>query len=266
LLPKHIRQPISVIYAFSRTADDFADEGDADQLTRLNQLEEYSEHLHQIETGAYNGTDPIFIALADVIEQHQLPISLFHDLLSAFKQDVVKSRYNNFEEVLDYCTRSANPVGRLLLHLMNETSEQQLQQSDSVCTALQLINFYQDIEQDLIESNRIYIPLDELAAAGIKDTDIIHIENPKLVKLIRSLYGRTKTIMEQGIPLGASLSGRVGWEVRAMTLGGVKTLQALMQQPDAHLLSRPRLSKWSLFSIMLTSISKACYQKASKLS
>jgi phytoene/squalene synthetase len=149
---------------------------------------------------------------------------------------------------------------------MNETSEQQLQQSDSVCTALQLINFYQDIEQDLIESNRIYIPLDELAAAGIKDTDIIHIENPKLVKLIRSLYDRTKVIMEQGIPLGSSLSGRIGWEVRAMTLGGVKTLQALMQQSDAHLLSRPRLSKWSLFSIMLTSISKACYQKASKLS
>jgi squalene synthase HpnC len=266
LLPKHIRQPISVIYAFSRTADDFADEGDADQLTRLNQLDEYSEHLHQIEIGIYNGSDPIFIALADVIEQHQLPISLFHDLLSAFKQDVVKSRYNNFEEVLDYCTRSANPVGRLLLHLMNETSEQQLQQSDSVCTALQLINFYQDIEQDLLESNRIYIPLDELAAAGIKDTDVIHIENPKLVTLIRSLYDRTKAIMEQGIPLGTSLNGRVGWEVRAMTLGGVKTLQALMQQSDANLLSRPRLSKLSLFSIMLTSISKPCYQKASKLS
>jgi phytoene/squalene synthetase len=149
---------------------------------------------------------------------------------------------------------------------MNETSEQQLQQSDSVCTALQLINFYQDIEQDLIESNRIYIPLDELAAAGIKDTDVIHIENPKLVTLIRSLYDRTKAIMEQGIPLGTSLNGRVGWEVRAMTLGGVKTLQALMQQSDANLLSRPRLSKLSLFSIMLTSISKPCYQKASKLS
>ena len=259
LLPKRLRQPISVIYAFARTADDFADEGDADQLTRLNELDEYSKHLHQIENNAYTGTDPIFIALSDVIQQHQLPISLFEDLLSAFKQDVVKSRYNNFEEVLDYCTRSANPVGRLLLHLMKQTSEQQLQQSDAVCTALQLINFYQDIQQDLVESNRIYIPLDELAKAGIKETDVIHIENPKLVALIRSLYQRTEAIMKQGIPLGASLKGRIGWEVRAMTLGGVKTLEMLKDQQDVNLLSRPRISKPSMIKVMLVSLHKYSY-------
>ncbi len=259
LLPKRLRQPISVIYAFARTADDFADEGDADQLTRLNQLDEYSKHLHQIENNAYTGTAPIFIALSDVIQQHQLPISLFEDLLSAFKQDVVKSRYNNFEEVLDYCTRSANPVGRLLLHLMKQTSEQQLQQSDAVCTALQLINFYQDIQQDLVESNRIYIPLDELAKAGIKETDVIHIENPKLVALIRSLYQRTEAIMKQGIPLGASLKGRIGWEVRAMTLGGVKTLEMLKDQQDVNLLSRPRISKPSMIKVMLVSLHKYSY-------
>jgi squalene synthase HpnC len=264
LLPKRLRQPINVIYAFSRTADDFADEGDADQLTRLNQLDEYSQHLDQIEDNDYTGDNPIFIALADVIEQHQLPMSLFHDLLSAFKQDVVKSRYNNFEEVLDYCTRSANPVGRLLLHLMHQTSEQQLQQSDAICTALQLINFYQDIEQDLIESNRIYIPLDELAEAGIKETDVIHIENPKLVALIRNLYGRTQAIMERGLPLGASLNGRIGWEVRAMTLGGVKTLNALKAQPDEKLLSRPRLSKAKLLTVMLQSLNKYIYLSAAR--
>jgi len=262
LLPLKLRQPISVIYAFARTADDFADEGNADQLTRLNELDEYSKHLHQIENNAYTGTDPIFIALSDVIQQHQLPISLFGDLLSAFKQDVVKSRYNNFEEVLDYCTRSANPVGRLLLHLMQQTSEQQLQQSDAVCTALQLINFYQDIEQDLIESNRIYIPLDELAKAGIKETDVIHIENPKLVALIRDLYQRTQAIMQQGIPLGASLKGRIGWEVRAMTLGGIKTLNALKAQADDKLLSRPRLSKPTLLKVMLLALNKAVYLRA----
>ena len=262
LLPKRLRQPISVIYAFSRTADDFADEGDADQQTRLSQLDSYSEHLHQIERNDYQGDNPIFIALSDVIEKHDLPISLFHDLLSAFKQDVVKNRYQNFEEVLDYCTRSANPVGRLLLHLMNQASEHQLKQSDYVCTALQLINFYQDIVQDYTEQNRIYIPLDELAEAGLKETDLVNPNSVDIAPLVRSLYQRTEDLMQQGVSLGASLSGRIGWEVRAMTLGGVKTLQLLMAQQDSNLLTRPRISKLMMLNILVSSLNKRCYLNA----
>lgn len=262
LLPKRLRKPISVIYAFARTADDFADEGDADQVTRLQQLDSYSHQLQRISANSYDGDEPIFIALSDVIKKHQLPISLFEDLLSAFKQDVVKPRYDNFAQVLDYCTRSADPVGRLLLHLNGRPSQQQLRQSDAVCSSLQLINFYQDIVQDYTESDRIYIPQDELAQVGLIDADLINPDTNKIAPLIRSLYGRTKALMAKGAPLGASLNGRMGWEVRAMTLGGIVTLHQLMQQTDQALLTRPRLSKWVFIKIMLISANKPWFNKA----
>lgn len=265
LLPRRLRQPISVIYAFARTADDFADEGEHEQAIRLQQLHSYSEALRQIEQGSYQGIDPIFIALADVIDKHHLPLKLFEDLLTAFKQDVVKSRYADFAEVLDYCHYSANPVGRLLLHLNGEPSTLQLQQSDAVCSALQLINFYQDIVQDYSEQNRIYIPQDELQAAGLKESDLLKPDTSKLAPLMRSLYARTARLMLSGYPLGASLDGRLGWEVRAMTLGGIQTLNLLMQQDNERLLSRPRLSKISLFTIMLSSCHRTSYRKTCQL-
>jgi squalene synthase HpnC len=263
-LPKRLRKPISVIYAFARTADDFADEGDATEQQRLDQLEEFSIALLAIKEKNYRGDNPIFIALADVILQYQLPIKLFEDLLDAFKQDVVKSRYATFEEVLDYCTRSANPIGRLLLHLVGQTSDEQLKQSDAVCTALQLINFYQDIVQDYTESDRIYIPQDELAAAGLKDSDLTNPNSHKIAPLIRSLYQRTELIMAYGAELGTHLSGRMGWEVRAMTLGGITTLNKLMLQDDDGLLNRPRLNKLLMLKILLISYSKTLYLNSAK--
>ncbi len=266
LLPKKLRRPISVIYAFARTADNFADEGDASQQQRLEQLEEFNIALLAIKEKHYQGDNPIFIALADVILQYQLPIKLFEDLLDAFKQDVIKSRYANFDEVLDYCKRSANPVGRLLLHLVGQTSDEQLKQSDAVCTALQLINFYQDIVQDYTESDRIYIPQDELTAAGLKDSDLINPDSQKIAPLIRSLYQRTELIMAYGAELGSHLSGRMGWEVRAMTLAGITTLNKLMLQDDNALLSRPRLSKLSLLKLVLISYFKTLYLKKYKKS
>jgi squalene synthase HpnC len=263
LLPKRLRLPISVIYAFARTADDFADEGDAPQQTRLQQLDNFSQALQQISQQNYLGDDPIFIALADVIKQHHLPLSLFDDLLSAFKQDVVKNRYESFEQVLDYCSRSANPVGRLLLHLNENPSDLQLQQSDSICTSLQLINFYQDIVQDLSEQNRLYLPSDELAQYDISEQDITQLKTDNLNKLIRLQYDRTRKIMLDGINLGAQLNGRLGWEIRAMTLGGIVTLQQLISQNNDALLSRPRLSKIVMVKIMLVSFSKRLYLKRS---
>ncbi|OUR72387.1 squalene synthase HpnC [Methylophaga sp. 41_12_T18] len=253
LLPKRLRRPISVIYAFSRTADDFADEGDASAETRLHQLDDYSLALRQISDQDYQGDAPIFIALADVIQTYDLPVHLFDDLLSAFKQDVVKNRYANFNEVLDYCTRSANPVGRLLLHLEGSPSQKQLEQSDAVCTALQLINFYQDIEQDFTESNRVYIPQDELTAAGLSDKDLISPDSQQIAPLIRSLYQRTQLIMSQGYLLGTFMSGRLGWEIRAMTLGGISTLQLLTTQSNESLLQRPRLTKFTKLKILFKS-------------
>lgn len=262
LLPKHLQQPISVIYAFARTADDFADEGDVSQATRLSQLNEYSQALFQISKNDYQGNNPIFIALADVIQKHYLPIALFEKLLSAFKQDVVKHRYANFDEVLDYCTRSADPVGRLLLHLNDNPTQEQLEQSDAVCTALQLINFYQDIVQDYTEQDRIYIPQDELAQSGLIESDLVNPATDKIAPLLRSLYKRTQHLMIKGAPLGASLQGRMGWEVRAMTLGGITTLHQLSMQSDQNLLTRPRLKKSTFIHIMFRSISASSYQKA----
>jgi len=264
LLPKRLRLPISVIYAFSRTADDFADEGNATQTERLHQLDIYSHALLQISEESYQGSDPIFIALADVIHQHDLPVHLFHDLLSAFKQDVVKNRYANFDEVLDYCTRSANPVGRLLLHLNGKPNLKQLEQSDKVCTALQLINFYQDIVQDCTEQDRVYIPQDELVASGLTETDLVKPDTQKIAPLIRSLYRRTEQLMAQGYPLGTVLSGRMGWEVRAMTLGGIKTLALLKMQKDEELLTRPRLGKMMMMKVLLGSLVNSIYLSTAK--
>lgn len=263
LLPQRLRLSISVIYAFARTADDFADEGELPQETRLEQLEVYSKALSEITNQNYSGKNPIFIALADVIKKHDLPISLFNDLLSAFKQDVVKNRYANFEDVLDYCNRSANPVGRLLLHLNGEPSDEQLEQSDAVCTALQLINFYQDIVQDYTEQDRIYIPQDELIQAGLTEADLINPDSQKISPLIRSLYQRAQHLMLKGYPLGVTLTGRMGWEVRAMTLGGISTLALLIRQADNKLLQRPRLDKTTLLKIVTISLVKHYYRKKS---
>lgn len=253
LLPKRLRLPISVIYAFARTADDFADEGDAPTEKRLQQLEYYSRALLSISEQCYQGNNPIFIALADVIQNHNLPVHLFEDLLSAFKQDVVKNRYADFDEVLDYCTRSANPVGRLLLHLDGHPNKEQLEQSDAVCTALQLINFYQDIVQDYTEQDRIYIPQDELTKSGLSETDLVNSNSQKIAPLIRELYQRTELIMSKGYPLGTALSGRMGWEVRAMTLGGITTLNLLTSQSNLDLINRPRLSKWNMIKVLFIS-------------
>ncbi len=257
LLPKRLRKPIAVIYAFARTADDYADEGQMSITERLDKLQQYRSHLLEIDTGSYAGENTIFIALNDVIDHHQLPVSLFDDLLSAFMQDVVKNRYQTMEEVLDYCQRSANPVGRLLLHLNTHPTQQQLLQSDAICTALQLINFYQDILQDKQENNRVYIPQDMLAEAGLSEQKIRAENSHQFTPVLRHLYQQTMELMIQGIELGNTIDGRLGWEIRAMTLGGLKTLHKLMSQPDANLLQRPRLSRLTKLKILFLSLSKS---------
>ncbi|MDT8310219.1 MAG: squalene synthase HpnC [Methylophaga sp.] len=259
LVPRRLRRAIAAIYAFARSADDFADEGDAPQVERLTKLNQYSQLLHQIDAGQYSGNDPIFIALQHAIKQFSLPVQLFEDLLIAFRQDVVKSRYTNFAEVLDYCHYSANPVGRILLYLDGNPSELQLIQSDAICSALQLINFCQDIAQDYIEQDRIYIPQDELVAAGLEEIDLLHPVTDKIAPLIRSLYQRSQDLMIQGYQLGISVQGCLGWEIKAMTLGGMTTLKLLKQQKDRDLLTRPRLDKVQLLKIIAVSACNRSY-------
>lgn len=147
LVPPHLRRPIAVIYHFARSADDLADEGTDPPAARLAALAAYRAELERIAAGTLPQL-PLFADLAQVIRDHKLPLQLFHDLLDAFAQDVVKTRYANYTELLDYCRRSANPVGRLVLHLFGRTESARLQESDAICTALQLINFWQDVAID----------------------------------------------------------------------------------------------------------------------
>ena len=252
LLPARLRNPIAAIYAFARSADDIADEGDAAADERLQQLDAMTMALEAIGSGTVPDA-PLYQALADTIARNNLPIALFHDLLSAFRQDVRKTRYADFGEVMDYCRRSANPVGRLLLHLTGQASEHNLAMSDAVCSALQLVNFLQDIEQDYRENGRIYIPQDEMQRFVITEEDIGQRRNSFQFRLlVQHQIQRASKLLRAGSPLGKVLKGRFGLELRAIILGGARTLEKLYQQED--MFSRPRLDSADRWRIALGAI------------
>jgi phytoene synthase len=229
LLPAPLRQPIQVIYRFARTADDFADEGSDPPHIRLARLNEYRERLSAIERGEASN-DPLFRDLEKIIRQHALPIRLFMDLLEAFIQDVKKKRYTDHVEVMDYCRRSANPVGRLLLHLFKRTTDLELRQSDAICSALQLINFSQDVDVDYAKDRRIYLPQDEMALHGVTEA---HLAQKRCDAAWRSLMERqvekARALMLYGAPLGRALPGRIGLEIRATVHGGLRILEKIEQ-------------------------------------
>lgn len=242
MLPARLRKAIAVVYAFARTADDYADEGNINEEQRLSLLENYEQQLQAVASGN-PVDDPVFIALADVITQFQLPLELFSDLLSAFKQDVTKKRYRNFGEVMDYCRRSANPVGRLLLYLHNEATPVNLALSDAICSALQLINFLQDIQQDFHEQQRIYMPEDEMQKYRVNEDHIRHaISDTPMYQLLQFQVERCRRLLESGAPLGKKLKGRFGLEIRLTIAGGARVLQKLHGLKD-NLYLRPRLGK-----------------------
>jgi phytoene synthase len=209
LLPAALRAPVATIYRFAREADDIADEGDDPPALRLAKLE---AHRDQIER---------------IVREHGLPRELFADLLDAFAQDVTKKRYASYAELLDYCRRSANPVGRLLLHLFKRTSETEMGRSDAICTALQLINFWQDVAIDYAKG-RIYLPQDEMARHGVGERHIAEGRCDDAWRaLLRFQVQRTRALMLCGAPLGRRLPGRVGVEIRATVQGGLRILEKI---------------------------------------
>jgi len=250
LLPRRLRQPIAAIYAFARSADDFADEHELDDNTRLALLDTYRENLDRLQRGE-QVSSPIFIALNQAITAHQLPFQPFYDLLAAFRQDVHKKRYADFNEVLDYCRKSANPVGRLLLRLFKQESEQNIARADAICTALQLINFLQDIQVDILK-NRVYLPQDEMAYFGVTETHI-RVQNADAARqaLIAKQIERIHAIMQAGIPLLAELKGRIGLEIRMTVAGGLCILKKLRRQNDKGFIRRPRLNAWDWIKLSL---------------
>ena len=226
LLPRRLRRPVEIIYRFARQADDFADEGDIPDGERLAKLDGFRAELKRVAAGEAPLT-PLFHDVAGIVEQHQLPLQLFHDLLDAFSQDVVKKRYANFDEVLDYCRRSANPVGRLLLHLYGESTPTNLAYSDDICTALQIINFWQDVTKDYA-IGRIYLPQDEMARFGVTEEHIAQ-GNVDMAwrELMQFQVQRARDMMQSGAPLGSILSGRIGLEMRMIIAGGNRILDKL---------------------------------------
>jgi squalene synthase HpnC len=241
VLPARFRAPVRAIYAFAREADDLADEGDAPPQERLGALAAFSEELDRIESGQ-PPRSPLFQTLAGVVGRHGLPLALFRDLLSAFSQDVVKGRYADFGEVMDYCRRSANPIGRLLLHLYGETGPRSLAYSDGICASLQLINFLQDIEIDYAKG-RIYLPQDEMRRYGVSEEQIARRDAGGPWRgFMRHQIERARRMLQAGAPLGRVLEGRVGLELRMIVLGGERILRKLQQAEGDVFRHRPVLS------------------------
>ncbi len=226
LLPRHMRLPVEAIYAFARSADDFADEGDLQPAQRLALLNGYVGQLNLIRSGVMP-TDALFSRLYSHMEQYRLPLSAFYDLLNAFSQDVVKPRYANYAEVLDYCARSANPVGRLMLHLHDKATPENLQQSDAICSALQIINFLQDIAVDC-KKNRVYMPQDELSSFNLNDATIAgNTSGPAWHEFMRFQVQRARALLLSGKPLAKRLGGRFGFELRFVVAGGATILDKI---------------------------------------
>jgi squalene synthase HpnC len=226
LLPRRLRSPVEIIYRFARSADDIADEGADPDDVRLRRLSVYQRALERIAAGE-TPAEPLFADVAKIVREHALPVALFADLISAFAQDVTQKRYADFAELLDYCRRSANPVGRLLLHLFKRTSESDFAGSDAVCSALQLINFWQDVELDFAKG-RIYLPQDEMARHGVSERQIAE---QRCDAAWRALLGfqveRARQMILAGKPLARSLPGRIGLEIRATIQGGLRILEKI---------------------------------------
>jgi squalene synthase HpnC len=226
LLPARLRPAVEAIYAFARSADDVADEGDAAPEARLAALSRYDEALDRIEAGdKVEGS--VFSNLALVTTNFGLPLQPLRDLISAFKQDVVTKRYGKLEDLLDYCRRSANPVGRLMLSLYGAATPRNLEDSDAICSALQLINFWQDVAVDW-KKERIYLPLADLARFGVTEA---HISDGRVDdawrKLMQFEVERARSMMLAGAPLATRLPGRVGWELRLVIQGGLRILERI---------------------------------------
>ena len=260
LCPPHLRPAVAAIYWFARTADDIADEGDANPQQRLDDLATYRADLLATASGipASDRWPQVFGPLQAVLVKFSLPIKELTDLISAFEQDIAKSRdaasYATQAELLDYCSRSANPIGRLLLHLYGITDAVSLQLSDQICSALQLINFWQDLSQDL-PRGRFYLPVADRTQFGVTQADLLALkQTPEATKLIAAQAGIARAMMLNGSPLVHRIPGRAGWELRLVVQGGLRMLDKLAALDHAMLVHRPKLGKADAFVVFWRSL------------
>jgi squalene synthase HpnC len=250
LLPPRMRRHVAAVYAFARTADDFADEGDRPAPVRLDLLHGWCERLHEAAAGRPPAppragepaeTPAIFAALAASIRDARLPVTLLEDLLSAFRQDVMTTRYRTWAEVDDYCRRSANPVGRLVLRIAGYDGPALGAQSDAICTALQLTNFWQDLGRDFARG-RVYVPEEEWERCGASLDDLGRPAlTPAWRLAVAGAVRRTRALFDAGRPLCDTIRGRLRYELRATWLGGVRILARLEPPHGDPLAARPSL-------------------------
>lgn len=258
LLPRHLRQAVLNIYRFARSADDIADEGEASDAERLQALQAYRDALHACVIPPAEQTvalspplDAIFTPLGQTIVDHRLPLQPFEDLLSAFEQDIVQKRYVDQAALNHYCERSANPVGRLMLHLYGAVTPDTLAQSDAICTALQRLNFLQDVAIDW-QKRRIYLPQQELNRFGVTEESIANGQTGTAWKaLMQEQVTACRALLHFGQPLGRRLPGRIGLELRLIVQGGLRILEKLEHVEFDVFRHRPTLGAYD-WALMLT--------------
>ena len=244
LCPPRIRPAVLAIYHYARTADDLADEGSAPAAARLADLSAYRRDLQAVlaSTAPSERWSDVFSALGASMRAHQLPAQPLHALLDAFEQDVRNPHYDNRASLLAYCKLSANPVGRLLLHLYGITDGTHLQHADAICSALQLINFWQDLSVDG-PRGRHYVPQADLVQHGVQTDALQHgADSPASRAMVQDLCGWAHGLMLQGAPLALQVPGRAGWELRLVVQGGLRILEKIARMNHDVLSQRPRLT------------------------
>ncbi len=243
LCPRALRPAVRAIYAYARTADDLADEGDAPAAQRLADLAAYEADLRAIAAGGASSARwrAVFDPLAATLREHALPLSPLTDLLSAFRQDVVQTSYTDRAELLDYCRRSAHPIGRLMLHLYRIDDGGALRESDAICAALQLANFWQDLNVDR-RRGRLYVPLADAHRFGVAASDLLEgRDSGRMRSLAAELVAWTRDLMHSGAPLVHRIPGRAGWELRLVVQGGLRILEQIESSGFDVLRRRPTL-------------------------
>lgn len=252
LLARPQRRATAIIYSFARTADDIVDEGNFSKSQRHRLLNNFYAQLEEIKAGRQS-RQGLFMALAEVIRQFDLPITPFENLLSAFRDDIEVQRYASRADLLDYCRRSANPVGELVLRLHGYCTAENLAYSDRICTALQLINFIQDLDSDCQLRQRLYIPLDELNSAGIGEEQLrLREDSPALAQLVEQQIASAESLLYAGIPLLDNVGWRLRQVLKLTLLGGVRIIEKLRKRESVF--TRPVLTKADLILLVLRSI------------
>jgi squalene synthase HpnC len=248
---KEIRKYVWTIYAFARIADDYADEPGFTLAERIDNLNQWEQYLEECYNG--NPTHRVFAALAETVERFQLPHELFQNLLAAFRADVTVNRYETYQDVTAYCRNSANPIGRLLLLLMNYRGETMMHLSDSICTALQLTNFWQDLSVDM-QKNRIYLPLEDMKEFGYSEDELFEQKvNDHFCNLMAFQIQRTAELFVEGKPLLTIVGQDLSMELKLTWNGGTRILQKIHEQNYDVLTKRPVLSKMDKLGLLFRS-------------